>query len=127
MPGSLGMLGTLSVGGEITEVRDVKLNVKGDEADDTTRNNNGWKSSVTGLLAWKATFTLVKKDSDLATYNRLETACFNKTLVAVTITDAFGNSFSGNAAILDFSRNEPLNDVVTVDVELAGNGEPSAS
>lgn len=125
MASELGYAGTLIVGAEVQYCKDVELEMDAEQVDDTTRNNDGWKSTAAGLRNWVVTFTMVKHGGDTM-YNTLRTAFeTGAALSGVSVTDEQGDSVSGSCKVHRFSRREPLSGVVTVDVTLTGQGKPT--
>jgi len=120
----LGHDGTLTIGQVVQYVKDLNLNMDATEVDDTTRANAGWRSRRTGLRQWSADFSMVVKQGDTM-FGTLQAAFANKTSVTVNVKDKFGNEVEGLCSVSRFNRSEPLDDVVTVDVNLVGNGKPS--
>lgn len=122
----LGYLGTLVISGYTAQhIKDVSVETSAAEVDDTTRYCNGWKSTRAGLREWSVSFQLLRVNSD-SVYSLLKTAFKAGSIIStVTVTDAWGDSISGPVSVTGFKRNEPLGDVVTVDVTLKGRGEPT--
>ena len=121
----MGYDGTLLVGSlEAKHIKDVTVDMNASEADDTTRNHDGWESTATGLKRWMVSFNMVKKDGDTV-YAALKSAFKLNTEITVSVTDEQGDTIVGTCKVSKFTRSEPLRDVVTVDVTLVGRGKPT--
>lgn len=119
----LGMDGKLSHGpagttatDEITNVRDVTLQLEAGEADVTTRGNSGWRATAATLREATLEFTMLWKPSDAA-FAAIRDAFLNSTNIALLALDkANGEGLDADFAITSFSRGEPLEEGMTVDV-----------
>jgi predicted secreted protein len=121
----MGYDGTLLVGAlEAKHIKDVTVDMAAAEADDTTRNNDGWESAATGLKRWTVSFNMVKKEGDNV-YAYLKSAFKLNTEIMASVTDEQNDTIEGACKVSKFTRNEPLRDVVTVDVTLVGRGKPT--
>jgi hypothetical protein len=92
---------------EITNVRDVTLNLEAGEADVTTRGNNGWRATV-----WDSA------DDD---FTSIRDAFLNKTPIEMAVMDGPMTSpgsqgLRASFMVTSFSRNEPLEEAITVSV-----------
>jgi predicted secreted protein len=113
----------LSVGGSpLAVARDVNLTLSATTIDATTRGGNGWREKCQGLKEWGVTADSVWIPDDAA-YVLVRDAFKNGTPIAVILTDIDLNTDTGSAYVVDLSRPEPLDDVVSVAIEFAGNGE----
>lgn len=102
----------------LTNVRDVSLSLSHGEADSTTRANAGWRATEPTLKEAEVTSQIVF-DPDDTNYTDLRTAWLNKSLVALALLDGpltTGDGWRFDTKIFNFSQNEPLEDVVLVDV-----------
>ena len=114
-------VGGLGAGGawvELTNVRDNTLNLEKGEADVTTRANNGWRATVGTLKDGSVEFEMVWDPED-AGFDAIQDAYFNDTLIALAIMDgdvATGNGLQADFAITNFTRNEPLEEAMSVQV-----------
>ena len=106
---------------ETGNVKDVTLNLEAGEADITTRANGGWKATAPTLRECTAEFEMLWKPGDAAfdavksaflTSGTLELAFLDQ---AKNVTGAQGPK--GRFAITSFSRNEPLEEAITVSVK----------
>lgn len=120
----LGFEGTLTTGSSCQYVKDVTVDLSGDEVDKTTRYHNGWKSRAVGLRQWGVSFDMLKTNGDSA-YAALKSAFKNRTVIAVTVTDGDGEHIGGNAWVTNLSKAEPMGDAVGYSVTLVGDGEPT--
>ncbi len=105
---------------EFTNVKDVKLNLQKAEADTTTRGGNGWRSKTGTLKEGSIEFTMVW-DPGGTDFEAVKNAFFNDTLLDLAVLDgayASGNGLRAEFSVLDFSRDEPLEDVLTATVKL---------
>lgn len=110
----------------IDNCRDLTLTLEKNEADVTTRGNNGWRAMVSVLkdasvefkMIWDtedSNFILIK-DAYLAT-----SAPDNTINIAVMDGDITTTGSEGLRALMivsSFTRNEPLEEALTVDVKL---------
>jgi hypothetical protein len=104
----------------LTNVRDVTLNLETGEADSTTRGNAGWRSTEATLKDGTIEFEMVWDTSD-AGFTAIQSAWFNAATIALAALDgesdvAGSQGLWGLFSITNFSRPEPLEDVVTVSV-----------
>lgn len=107
--------------GELTIARDVTLNQERGEADVTSRGSGGHKSYKPTLKDATLEFEIVE-DTTNAGYTALRDAYLNGTAVALAARDgASGEGLDADWIITNFSRNEPLEDAVTVNVTARPN------
>ena len=110
-----GAAGTTATS-ELTNVKDVTLNLETGEADVTTRGNSGWRATVGTLKDGSVEFEMVW-DSDDSGFTAIKNAYFNNTPIALAILDyENGEGLDADFSITNFSRNEPLEEGVTVSV-----------
>ena len=101
---------------EMGNVRDVTLNLEAGEADVTTRANLGWRATAPTLRECTAEFEMVWDPTD-AGFSAIKNAFLTAGLVALKILDqAGGQGPDGDFAITSFSRNEALEEAITVSV-----------
>ena len=101
---------------ELTTARDVTLNLQKGEADATTRGNGGWKATKAALKDASVEFEMLWDDAD-AGFTALKNAFINDTAIALAILDgAGGHGLDADFVLLNFSRSEPLEDMITVSV-----------
>jgi len=107
---------------EIDNAKDVTLNLETGEADVTTRGNNGWRATAATLKDGSIEFEALWKPGDTA-FDALQTAWAGGNEIAIAAMDGAiatsGNQgLAGNFSVTNFSRNEPLEEAVTVNVTL---------
>jgi len=101
---------------ELTNVKDVTLNLESGEADVTTRANAGWRATVGTLKTGSVEFEMIW-DSDDAGFAAIKDAYFNNEPIALAILDeAGGEGLDADFSITSFSRKEALEEAITVSV-----------
>ncbi|HOA75209.1 MAG TPA: phage tail tube protein [Phycisphaerae bacterium] len=101
---------------ELINVKDVTLNLETGEADVTTRGNQGWRATVATLKNGTVEFEMIWDTGD-AGFAAIKDAYFNNTAIALAILDgANGEGLDADFSITNFSRNEPLEEAITVSV-----------
>ncbi len=101
---------------EMGNVKDVTLTLEAGEADVTTRANQGWRATAPTLRECTAEFEMVW-DPDDAGFTAIKNAFLTAGMVALKILDkAGGQGPDGDFAITSFSRNEALEEAITVSV-----------
>jgi len=115
-------LNPASAGGmtELSNVRDVTINHQTGEADVTTRANQGWRATAATLKECTVEFEMVFKPSD-AGFAAIKNAWLNNQEISLAIIsedpDASGaEGPCGNFSITNFSRSEPLEEAIVVQV-----------
>ena len=107
---------------ELDNAKDVTLNLEKGEADVTTRANAGWRATAGTLKDGSIEFEMVWDTSD-AGFTAMKDAYFNGVSIGILALDG-GVSVSGSQGlvadmeVINFSRNEPLEEAVTVSVTL---------
>ena len=105
---------------ELSNVKNVTLNLQKGEADVTTRANNGWKATAGTLKEGSIEFEMVWDTTD-AGFTAIKNAYFNNTIIGLAVMDG-GVAVNGSQGlwadcmITDFSRDEPLEDAIKVKV-----------
>ncbi len=112
-----GELATLA---EMSNVKDVTLNLEAGEADVTTRGNQGWRATAPTLRECTVEFEMLWKPGD-AGFEAIKTAFLSSGQLRLAVltgaSDASGTEGPlGDFSITNFSRNEPLEEGVTVSV-----------
>lgn len=107
---------------EVTNTKDVTQTVEKSEADATTRANNGWRATMGALKDATVEFQMVWNPGD-ADFEAFRDAFLNDTLIDCAALDgdmvtSGSQGLRAEFSVLTFSRNEPLEEVVTVDVTL---------
>lgn len=105
---------------ELTNVKNVTLSLQKGEADVTTRANNGWKATAATLKEGSIEFEMVWDTAD-AGFTAIKNAWFNNTLIGLAVMDGpvattGSQGLWADCTIIDFSRDEPLEDALTVKV-----------
>lgn len=101
---------------EVTVARDVTVNLETGEADISTRASI-WRTRKATLLDGTLDFQVVY-DPDDTHYAALETAFLAKSLVDLAAVDDGGDGLRFVGNVFNFSRSEPLEDAVVVDVSV---------
>lgn len=106
---------------ELTNTKDVTVNLEAGSADVTTRANSGWRAKAPTLRECSIEFEMVWKPGD-AGFEAMKTAFLAGTTVELAVLDgAKGTTGSqgpkGSFAIVSFSRKEPLEDAIGVSVK----------
>lgn len=105
---------------EIKNVKDVTLNLEAGEADVTTRGNNGWRATVATLKDGSVEFEMVW-DTDDDDFGAIRDAFLNHTAVEFAVMDgdiatAGSQGLRASCMVTNFSRNEALEEAITVSV-----------
>ena len=105
---------------ELTNVKNVTLNLQKGEADVTTRANNGWKATAATVKEGSIEFEMVWDTTD-AGFTAIKTAWFNSSIIGIAAMDGpiATNGSQGlwaDCQVIDFSREEPLEEAITVKV-----------
>jgi predicted secreted protein len=101
---------------ELTNVKDVTLNLEKGEADITTRASNGWRATVATLKNGSVEFTM-SWDPDDTGFTAIKNAYFNDDAIALAVLDGEGGSgLDADFSVTNFTRNEPLEEAITVNV-----------
>ena len=111
--GGQGGAGTWVVLGN---TRNVTLNLEAGEADVTTRANSGWRATVATLKEASVEFEMVW-DTDDAGFTAIKNAFFQNDPIGFQILDeTSGQGLQADFSITNFSRNEALEEAITVSV-----------
>ena len=107
---------------EIDNVKDVTLNLETGEADVTTRANNGWRATAATLKDGSVEFEMVWDTAD-AGFTAIQEAYFDNTSIEFAIMDgdiatSGTQGLRATMAVTNFSRNEPLEEAITVSVTI---------
>lgn len=105
---------------EVGNVRDVTVNTEKGEADFTARDNDGWRAVTGTLKQMTLEFEMVWRDNDQS-FEAIKDAFLNNTEIALAamtgvITVAASEGPVANFSITNFSREEPLEDVIKAKV-----------
>ena len=112
----------LPVWAEISNTKDLTLNLEKGEADVTTRANDGWRATVGTLKDGSIEFEMVW-DTEDAGFTALQSAYFDDTSVELAVMDgdieeAGSQGLRASFVVTNFTRNEPLEEAMTVSVTL---------
>ena len=107
---------------EVTNVKDLSLNLESGEADVTTRATVGWKASVATLKEASLEFGMLY-DTEDADFTAFQEAYFSNTPLALFVTDGSGGGLDADWSITGFSMEQNLEEAVTVSV----TAKPTAS
>ena len=114
----LGLDAKLTVNGaELTNVKDVTLTLETGEADVTTRATKGWRAIASTLKEGSVEFEM-QWDTEDGGFNAIQSAFFNNNPVKLFVSDGDGHGLDCDAVVTQFSRNEPLEEALTVSVTL---------
>lgn len=105
---------------EVTNVRDLTLNLEAGEADVTTRGNNGWRATVATLKDGSVEFEMVW-DTEDDDFGAIRDAFLNHTAIEFAVMDgdiiaAGSQGLRATCMVTNFSRNEALEEAITVSV-----------
>ncbi|TWU39322.1 hypothetical protein [Novipirellula artificiosorum] len=113
----LGLDATLSIdGAEITNVKDLTVNLEKAEADASTRASNGWRATVGTLKDASIEFTVLNKTSDTS-FATLQALFMSGDPCEVSVSDA-GGTLDLTCECMGFNVNQSLEEVVSADVTL---------
>lgn len=107
---------------EVKPVKDVTLNLETEEADTTTRATNGWQTGQATLKNGSIEFEM-RVDHDDDGYKAIRDAWKNRGFVAAAamsgeIDEEGEEGLVANMSVTNFTRNEPLNGDMTVNITL---------
>jgi len=107
---------------EVSNVKDVTLNLEKGEADVTTRANAGWRATVGTLKDASIEFQMVWDTVD-AGFDAIRQAFFGNTPLEFAvmdgdITDPDSEGLRATFDIFNFTRNEALEEAILVDVSI---------
>ena len=107
---------------EVSNVKDVTLNLEKGEADVTTRANAGWRATVGTLKDASIEFQMVWDTVD-AGFDAIRQAFFNNTPLEFAvmdgdITDPESEGLRATFDVFNFTRNEALEEAIMVDVSI---------
>ena len=107
---------------EIVNARDVTLNLEAGEADASRRGGGGWRETLAALKDASIEFDLLYHKAD-AEFTALKDAFFSRTPLDILALDGDSATTGSQglrliAQVTGFSRNEPLEEALTVSVTL---------
>ena len=105
---------------EMSNVRDVTLTLEAGEADITTRANSGWRATAATLREATCEFEMVWDPADTC-FTAIRTAFLSGATIELapltgSRTAAGSQGLKGSYAIPSFTRNEALEEAITVSV-----------
>ena len=107
---------------EVENVKDLALNLEAGEADVTTRANDGWRATIATLKDASVEFGMVW-DTEDADFSAIQDAYFDGTSIEFAVMDgdiavAGSEGLRATMAVTSFSRDEPLEEAITVTVTI---------
>jgi len=110
----------LSAMTEMSNVKGVTLTLEAGEADVTTRANSGWRATAPTLRECTCEFDMVWQPGDTG-FDAIKTAFLNADTIELAILDQARETIGaqgpkGSFSITSFSRNEALEEAITVSV-----------
>ena len=101
---------------ELTNTRDVTLNLETGEADVTTRANAGWRATVATLKDASVEFEMVWDTAD-AGFTAIKDAYLTNAPIGLQVLDGpGGQGLQADFMITNFSRSEALEEAISVSV-----------
>ena len=106
----------------VQNVKDVTLNLEAGEADVSTRGTGGWRATVATLKDASVEFEMVWDTAD-DDFGTIRDAFLNRGAVEFAVMDgdiaaAGSQGLRATCMVTTFSRNEPLEEAVTVSVTI---------
>jgi hypothetical protein len=128
MPEQLGLDAKLNfkVGGqggggswiELTNCKDVTLNLERNEADATTRANAGWEATKAALRTGSIDFDMVYDDAD-AGFAAIRDVFFDvEAIIGIQVFDSGGKGLQADYTVTKWTVNQPLREVIMVSVSI---------
>jgi len=103
---------------ELTNVKDLTLNLETGEADVTTRGSSDWEETVATRKKGSIEFEMVDDPNDPG-FNAFQAAFFGSTPIACLILNCEGgHGLDADFAVTNFSRKEPLDEAISVSVTI---------
>ncbi len=107
---------------EVENVKDLALNLEAGEADVTTRANDGWRATIATLKDASVEFGMVW-DTEDADFSAIQDAYFDGTSIEFAVMDGDietegSEGLRATMAVTGFSRDEPLEEAITVTVTI---------
>ena len=105
---------------KVDNVRDVTLQMEAGSADITTRGNSGWRATAPTIRECTVEFQMIWKPGD-AVFDAIKTAFLSAGTVALAVLDQLATVSGaqgplGDFSILNFTRNESLEEAIVADV-----------
>ena len=92
---------------EVTNVKDLTINLESGEADVTTRATEGWKASIAPLKEGSLEFGMLYDTAD-ADFQAFQSAYFSNTPLALFVSDGAGTGLDADFSITGFSITQNL-------------------
>ena len=107
---------------EVSNVKDVTLNLEKGEADVTTRANGSWRATVGTLKDASVEFQMVW-DTEDAAFTEIQLAFFSNSPIEFAIMsgamiDPDAEGLRATCDVFNFTRNEALEEAIMVDVTI---------
>lgn len=107
---------------EVTNVKDLTLNLEKGKADLTTRGNNGWRANAGTLKEAAVEFDMVWDTGD-DDFTAIQEAYFDNTSIEFLVLDgdvatSGSQGLRATMDVMSFSRNESLEEALTVSVKV---------
>jgi len=107
---------------ELSNIKDLTINLETGEADITTRANNGWRATAATLKDGSLEFEMLWKPGD-SNFAAIRDAWLNSTEIGVVALtgandDTGAEGPASNFTVTSFTRSEALEEAVTVSVTL---------
>jgi len=104
----------------VSNVRDLTLGLETGEADVTTRGNGGWRATVATLKDGSLEFEMVWDTADTH-FTAIRNAFIAGSVIKLAVmsdvwSESFNHGLYAHWMITGFTRNEPLEEAVTVSV-----------
>ena len=100
---------------ELVNVKAVTLYLETGEADITTRAAKGWRATAATLKDASIEFEMLWDTKDEG-FKAIKEAYFTGKPIALFVSDGEGSGLDADMVITGFSRNEPLEEALTVSV-----------
>ena len=102
---------------EMTNVKDVTLNIETGEADVTTRAAKGWRQNVATLKEASLEFQMLYDPEDTENFQKVQDAFFGGKAVSFLVSDDGGTlGLDADFSITAFNIEQPLEEAATVSV-----------
>ena len=118
---SAGGSGGYTAGTLVNNCQDLTLKLEKNTADVTTRGNNGWRAKVAVLRDATVSWKMIWDETDPSMLIVLNSFLANSSptnQIEAAILDKDGKGLEGTFVVTTFTRNEPLEEALTVDVEI---------
>src|SRR5208282_3108244 len=124
-----GGSGGYTSGALVNNCQDLTLKIEKNTADVTTRGNNGWRAKVAVLrdvtLSWKMIWDTNDTNLSIVMTSFLANSAPSNT-IEVAALDNGGFGLDATMLVSSFTRNEPLEGPLTVDIETTIGYAPSS-